>query len=247
MAGTRHSRGYFIAGIIFVMVLLFLVIKGDLLIKSFLSTSKALPVKAVQIDGVFVHLTKKKLADITGRICAGQNIATLDVNVLRQEILKEPWVAQVAVKKKMPDTLILSVVEHVPAAYWNENGIYDARTRSVFYPDLKNFDASLVRLGAFRDNLCADVYENAVTFVKIMSDSPYQMVELYLDNVHCYTITLDNGTKLILGRGSGECVQRLKRFLRSFARSGLDIDDVEYVDLRYDVGFAVGKKSASEN
>ena len=79
-----------------------------------------------------------------------------------------------------------------------------------------------------------------------MTDSPYQMIELYLDNVRCYTITLDNGTKLILGRGQKEGIERLKRFIRSFKHSGLDINDVEYVDLRYDVGFAVGKKSSSE-
>ena len=80
-----------------------------------------------------------------------------------------------------------------------------------------------------------------------MTDSPYQMIELYLDNVRCYTITLDNGTKLILGRGQKDGIERLKRFIRSFKHSGLDINDVEYVDLRYDVGFAVGKKPASED
>lgn len=35
-------------------------------------------------------------------------------------------------KEKMPDTIVLSVIEHVPAAYWNDNGIYDARTKSIF-------------------------------------------------------------------------------------------------------------------
>ena len=249
MAGKRHSRGYFIAGIIFVVILLCLVVKGDLLIKHFLSQSNALPVRAVQIDGVFKQITKKRIADITGKVCAGQNIATLNVNILKAELLKEPWIAQVAVKKKMPDTLVLSVIEHVPAAYWGDEGIYDARTRSIFYPDLSSFSAPLVKLGAFRDSLCTDVYESAVSFVRAMTDSPFQMVELYLDNVRCYTITLDNGTRLILGRGSEECLERLNRFLRSFSRSGLDINDVDYVDLRYDVGFAVGKRkdSASDN
>jgi cell division protein FtsQ len=245
MAKSRHSRGYFIAGIIFLLILLCLVIKGDLLINHFLSQSNALPVKAVQIDGAFRQLTKKGIADVTGRVCAGRNIATLDVNILKQELMKNPWVAQVTIKKKMPDTLVLSVIEHVPAAYWNDAGIYDAKTKSIFYPDLTQFSQPLVKLGAFRDNLCNDVYESAVSFVRVMNNSPYQMVELYLDNVRCYTITLDNGTKLILGRSQKEGIERLKRFLRSFRYSGLNIDDVEYVDLRYDVGFAVGKKQSN--
>lgn len=80
-----------------------------------------------------------------------------------------------------------------------------------------------------------------------MNDSPYQMVALYLDKVRCYTITLDNGTRLILGRGQDKALNRLKRFIRSFSHTGLSIDDVDYVDLRYDVGFAVGKRDVNSN
>ena len=210
-----------------------------------MSQKDALPVRAVKIDGVFKQLTKKQIADVTGRVCAGQNIATLDLNVLKQTLLKEPWIAQVAIQKKMPDTLLLSVIEHVPAAYWNDEGLYDAKTKSIFYPDLSKFNQPLVKLGAFSDDFCQEVYESAVLFIRAMSNSRYQMVALYLDNVRSYTLTLDNGTLLILGRGQQKALTRLKRFLGALSHSGLNIDDVEYVDLRYDVGFAVGKKSQS--
>mgnify|MGYP006337361783 CR=1 FL=1 len=242
--GTQ-SRGYFIGGIIFVVILTFIVVKGDLLLNYVMSQKDALPVRAVKIDGVFKQLTKKQIADVTGRVCAGQNIATLDLNVLKQTLLKEPWIAQVAIQKKMPDTLLLSVIEHVPAAYWNDEGLCDAKTKSIFYPDLSKFNQPLVKLGAFSDDFCQEVYESAVLFIRAMSNSRYQMVALYLDNVRSYTLTLDNGTLLILGRGQKKALTRLKRFLEAFSHSGLNIDDVEYVDLRYDVGFAVGKKSQS--
>ena len=136
MAGSRQTRGYFIAGVLFLLVLLIAIVKSDYIIQNTLSKTGALPVRAVKIDGVFRQITRKGIADVTGRVCAGQNIATLDTNVLKTELMKNPWVAQVAVKKKMPDTIVLSVIEHVPAAYWNDNGIYDARTKSIFYPDL---------------------------------------------------------------------------------------------------------------
>ena len=239
MAGSRQTRGYFIAGALFLLVLLIAIVKSDYIIQNTLSKTK--------IDGVFRQITRKGIADVTGRVCAGQNIATLDTNVLKTELMKNPWVAQVAVKKKMPDTIVLSVIEHVPAAYWNDNGIYDARTKSIFYPDLSQFSQPLVKLGAFRDNLCNEVYDSAVLFIRAMNDSPYQMVALYLDKVRCYTITLDNGTRLILGRGQDKALNRLKRFIRSFSHTGLSIDDVDYVDLRYDVGFAVGKRDANSN
>ncbi|NLK85048.1 MAG: FtsQ-type POTRA domain-containing protein [Aeromonadales bacterium] len=244
MAKGKHSRAYVIGGIIFLLILTFIVVKGDMFINYTMSRKDALPVRAVKIDGAFKQLTKKRIADITGRLCAGQNIATLDLNVLKQALLQEPWVAQVAIKKKMPDTLLLSVIEHVPAAYWNDNGLYDAKTKSIFYPDLTMFNQPLVKLGAFRDNLCTEVYDSAVLFIRAMNNSPYQMIALYLDNVRCYTITLDNGTLLILGRGQQKALTRLNRFIQSFGHLGLSLNDVAYVDLRYDVGFAVGKKQA---
>lgn len=242
MAKGKHSRLYVIGGIIFFMILSVLVVKGDLLINYVMSQKGTLPVRAVKIDGAFKQLTKKNIADITGRICAGQNIATLDLNVLKQALMQDPWVAQVAIKKQMPDTLLLSVIEHIPAAYWNDNGLYDAKSKSIFYPDLTQFNQSLVHLGAFDDSFCQEVYESAVLFIRAMDQSPYQMVDLFLDNVRCYTLTLDNGTTLILGRGQQKALTRLKRFISAFPHSGLNIDEIEYVDLRYDVGFAVGKK-----
>ena len=127
---------------------------------------------------------------------------------------------------------------------WNDETMY-TKTKSIFYPDLSKFNQPLVKLGAFSDDFCQEVYESAVLFIRAMSNSRYQMVALYLDNVRSYTLTLDNGTLLILGRGQQKALTRLKRFLEAFGHSGLNSDDVEYVDLRYDVGFAVGKKSQS--
>ena len=109
----KLSRGYFIGGIIFATLLIFAVIKGDLLLTQLLSKDDMLPVRAVQIDGALQQLTRKQVADLTGKVCAGENIATLDLSLLQKTLQEEPWVAQVAIKKKMPDTLIVSIVEHM--------------------------------------------------------------------------------------------------------------------------------------
>lgn len=242
MVRRGQSRGRFIAGVIFLITLLGLAVWGNSSLRSLLSDPRLLPVRSVRIDGVLTQLTRRGLADIAGRICAGKNIVTLDLEELTGVIRRDPWVAQVMVKKRMPDTLVISLVEHVPAAYWNDNGLYDARAQAVFYPDLSNFKESLVRLGAFRDNLAPEVYKSAVSFIRTMEGSRFQLVQLYLDKVRCYTLTLQNGTRLILGRNPEQARQRLERFLASFDKTGLKINEVEYVDLRYDVGFAVGPR-----
>lgn len=97
--GTQ-SRGYFIGGIIFVVILTFIVVKGDLLLNYVMSQKDALPVRAVKIDGVFKQLTKKQIADVTGRVCAGQNIATLDLNVLNRLYLKSLGLHKLLFKRR---------------------------------------------------------------------------------------------------------------------------------------------------
>ena len=61
----KLSRGYFIGGIIFATLLIFAVIKGDLLLTQLLSKDDMLPVRAVQIDGALQQLTRKQVADLT--------------------------------------------------------------------------------------------------------------------------------------------------------------------------------------
>ena len=245
MMRKSQSRAHFIGGLLFMLVIGLILYEGVSRLVTSLQSDDALPVKAVKIDGAFSQLSRRYIAELAGKVAGGRNIASLDTAVLERRLYEEPWVAQAVVERQMPDTLLISVVEHVPAAYWNERGLYDARTKTVFYPDLKNFSQSLVKLGAFRDNLAPEVYKNAVAFIKILSESSYQMVELYMDQVRCYNLTLSNGTRLILGQDPEVCEERLRRFLQAFPETGLKIDEVAYADLRYDVGFAIGRGAGS--
>ena len=243
----KHRAGArFIVGTVFVLLVAYGLWHFNSELSSFLESGKSLPVRALRIDGVLTHVTKRQVADLVGHAAGGRNITSVDTSELREALLAEPWIARAAVHRKMPDTLVVSLVEHVPAAYWNNDGLYDAQNQEIFKPDLRSFSEPLVRLGAYRDNLAPEVYESAVTFIRILEPSRYHMVALYLDQVRCYTITLSGGTKLILGRGREKSAQRLERLLKSLPLTDINLADVSYVDLRYDVGFAVGPLKDSQ-
>lgn len=243
---VHQTRIHLIAGAVFAVAVICLLWNFNAVLGTFLESGKAMPVKSVSIDGALTRVTKREIADLVGRNAGGRNIAQVDPNELREALLQNPWIARAVVRKKMPDTIVVSVVEHVPAAYWNDDGLYDAKNQEIFRPDLNGFNDPLVRLGAFRDNLAPEVYQSAVDYIRIMQGSPYHMVRLYLDQVRCYVMTLSSGTRIILGRGRELGGERLQRLLRALPQSGIKLDDVSYVDLRYDVGFAVGPlKSAT--
>ncbi|MBO8415092.1 MAG: FtsQ-type POTRA domain-containing protein [Proteobacteria bacterium] len=248
MAGRTQSRGRFAAGLIFCLAVISFVIFIDLKLKDLLFRDDLLPVRAVVVDGALKQLEPKEIADIAGRLCAGHNIAALDTRPLQRALLQLPWTARVLVRKRMPDTLVISVVEHVPAAYWNTSGLYDARMQQVFYPDLQRFSEPLVRLSAERDNLAPEVYNKAVHFMRALSAYNLQMTEVSLDNIRCFRIRLAGGTVLILGRDNERQVvqSRLQRFLKAQRAGSFNLNEAEYVDLRYDVGFAVKKRSQEQ-
>lgn len=244
----KVSRGRFAAGLLFFVAVAALVLLLDLRLARELHREGSLPVRAVVIDGALRHISRREVADIAGALCAGRNIAALDTDPLREALLQLPWAARVQVRKRMPDVLIISLVEHVPAAYWNDTGLYDAAAGQFFYPDLQQFSEPLVRLGAGRDELAPEVYARAVMFMRQLAAYNLTMTEVTLDNIRCFRIRLQNGTQLILGRDNEQQVvlQRLQRFLQAQAGGEFDLNSAEYVDLRYDTGFAVKKRSKKQ-
>lgn len=242
----HQTRFHLLAGLLFAAAIVFLLWNFNAILGSFLESGKAMPVRAVSIDGVLTHVTTREIADLVGRKAGGRNIASVESQEIRDALLEDPWISRAVVRKKMPDTIVVSVVEHVPAAYWNDSALYDAQNQEIFSPALAEFKEPLVRLGAFRDNLAPEVYQSAVEYIKILRGSSYHLVALYLDQVRCYTLTLSSGTRIILGRGRDKTIERLQRFLRALPQSGIKLDDVSYVDLRYDVGFATGPLKSSD-
>ena len=59
---------------------------------------------------------------------------------------------------------------------------------------------------------------------------------------------LSNGTELVLGRNNDNDIilRRLRRFVDVYRQTQMNLDEINYVDLRYDVGFAVNYKKESD-
>ena len=85
-------------------------------------------------------------------------------------------------------------------------------------------------------------------FIKELKRAPLQLVAVNLDNIRCYHVILSNGTELVLGRNNDNDIilRRLRRFVDVYRQTQMNLDEINYVDLRYDVGFAVNYKKESD-
>lgn len=246
MAARGLSRGALVMQCLFLAAVLLSSVAGALYLRAAVTAPARFQVRAVSVDSVPVRVTVREVADILGRHCAGRNLITLDMAPALEELSALPWVAKVTLAKHYPDTLVAHVSEHVPSALWRENGLFDARSRQVFYPG-GTPDFPLLRLMAPHDSEAPEIYDLAVSFMGTVREYRLQVVSVGRDGAGVITLTLSSGTRLILGRDNAQHVAgyRLRRFLEAARQSGLNFADLDYADLRYDSGFAVKVRETS--
>lgn len=244
----RRSRGSFILSLLVFLGFLFANYKAYELLVAYTTSSTTFPISRVVISGKLKYITQEEIATTVGKLAGGKNLVSYDISLLHNALVQMPWVSKVSVKKKMPDTIEVSLVEHFPSARWKSSGFYDAHTNSVFYPDMRNLNLALVTLSAPHDSLAGELYTHAYKFIELSSKSPYIIKEVHLDAARGYRVLIDGDVWLILGRESSPNLplMRLQRFILAFSQTKLKLSDVEYVDLRYDNGFAVGERPKSD-
>ena len=75
-----------------------------------------LSVRNIQIDGI-QHMDRLTVASILGD---QQTVAMplLDLQAIRKQLLTQPWVEDARVSRRLPDTLLVDIVERKPVAIW---------------------------------------------------------------------------------------------------------------------------------
>lgn len=226
---------------IFLLLCLLFALFIDYALYNKLITNQALGVSKLVLNGNYIHVDKNEVIKSSSSLAAQKNIVLLDKQVVEKALMQIPWVQSASVIKQMPDILNITIKEHIASAYVNDDGLYDAQTRGVFYPNLNYFNKPLVKIRTQNIDLVPQIYDNAINFVNILKAHNFIVVEVLLDNIRCYRLKLSSGTWLILGRDDEKdtILRRLQRFTESFSYTGYNLEQVKYVDLRYDVGFAL--------
>lgn len=203
-----------------------------------LSDPKTLPVNKIRVHGAFVNVDEAMLHRAISGVIAG-GYFNVDVENVREVVEQLPWVEKASVRRVWPDTLSVSVIEQQPVAVANKTGLINSNG-DVFKPLSKVISKSL------------PVFEGNANSNKLMLSKYYEMNKLLesinreitylkLDARYAIELKLDNGLKIILGRGN--TMHRLERLTRIYQKVLLSrINDIEIIDLRYTNGMAIGWK-----
>lgn len=233
-AGTGVSSvGLFRAAVGVFAILL--VVIASVLATEWLSRPDVFPVRAVQFEGEFRHVTQAELAAAVEGTVQG-NFLWLDLDAVKTRAESLPWVYQAEVRRRWPRDLTVRITEQQLMARWNQSewvnqGMQAVRVSASDLP-------SAVPLLEGPVGTQAIAYERFQDFNRLLADTGLQLRKLTLTPRRTWELDLASGFVLVLDRDQPD--KKLERFARVYPRTLARASmPIRQVDLRYSNGFSV--------
>jgi len=196
------------------------------------------PIDAVVINGAFERVSAIQVEDALS-LHVQTGFLSADLRSMRAELLEIPWVANADVRRRWPGSIEVQISEERPAACWGKAGLLNVHGE-LFVDEALHVPAELPRLagpqGAERR-----VSEMFFAIEKRLEQRGMAAVALRLDRRGAWEVQLSSGIHVRLGASFVD--QRLDRFFEALDKViAAQAEQVEYVDMRYTNGFAIGWK-----
>lgn len=193
-----------------------------------------LPIKQISIIGEYQHIDKEQVDLIANEYIEG-NFFSINLDQTRHAFKKLAWVREIAIRKKFPDTLEVTIEEHKPIARWGRVGLVNS------YGEIFNA-ASQEELPSFigYETFVKEMTLKFMEMNKILSKELMQVGTITLSERLSWEVITDNQVRVILGKDN--IIKKLNLFTNNYQNilAGLK-NRIEYVDLRYKDGFSVKK------
>jgi cell division protein FtsQ len=205
---------------------------GAYQVARFLRTSPALAVRSIEVRGA----DRTEVSEIlrAGRLEEGMNIFAVHADVLRRRIEGLPWVRRVEAHRVIPDTVVVQLQEHIPAAVINLDGLYYVNlSGEVFKRVQKREGIDLPILTGitrkrFRDDpIRSRIHiKESLRLARLIQAFPclsrHRLAEVHFDELIGPSVILDPGAISIqLGDGSPEVLSDLCRVFDEVDRNGI--------------------------
>lgn len=229
-------------GVTFFVAVIIAILSFGIFLNKQLSAEESAPVTSIAIAGEMPYTTRADIEGAIEKVNLG-NFFNLDVNDVQKKVAMLPWVYSVSVRKKWPDELKIYVVDQKPIAHWNGDFLINVNGKA-FQADVQRLAK---KLPAFFGPEGSEqiALDNFINLNKLLDFSQLAIDELVLTERFAWQLILNDGITIDLGRDNR--VERIQRFMDIYPEIKLHKkqgQQVDYVDLRYDTGLAVGWKTS---
>ena len=200
---------------------------------------------AIQVQGDLTHNNAVTLrANVAHRLSG--NLFTLDLAAARTAFEGVPWVRKALVRREFPNRLNVQLQEHLPVAYWGDEGesLLLNTFGEVFEANLGDVEADKLPRLSGPQGQSAQLLAMYRQLLPVFEPLDAAIEQLELTDRGSWRVQLDSGTAMELGRGKAqEVLERTRRYVSTVSQATAlyhrKPDSVESADLRHGNGYAL--------
>lgn len=223
----RIVRGFIL------VALLILIVAGPYYGWQYLKRSTVFfTIDKVMVYGDIHYLPHDRVNELVKDV-VGKNLVGLDIKEYQDQILSEPWVKSVDLKRQWFHELDVYLTEQQPVAIWNNTEMLNSEGEIFSPKDIPAYDWVYL---TGQDEDSKEILQFYHKVAPQLEANGFKVKEIILDDQDSWSILLDGDLLLIMG--TEELDERLSRFLRQLPDQNV-LDAISHIDFRYRNGFSV--------
>lgn len=232
-------------GLLFLIALIYALQNSYVKLRDWLTDEQSLPLSALILTGSLEHITSSDVRTVLNAQQNRLNFFTLEITEIQSQLEDQPWVYSASIRKQWPDTLKIHIVEQSISAIWNDSALLN-KAGEVIEASPEGIAQQYVYLYGQND-LSDQVLNTYREINQLLKVNQFKIVSLSNDQRNSTDIVLDKGFSLRLGKE--QKLDRIQRFLSVFPmlEKKYDMETIDYLDLRYDTGLAIGWKKVDND
>lgn len=189
------------------------------------------PLKQVVVEGNLQHLNGDHIRKLA-QVQEGINLFRINMFEVQQRLSREPWVAEVTVRRKLPGTLWLFVTERKPVALMVDEGMQYMDAMGATFPVSTGAIEEVPVLTGFAKS-SPEERQLAMALIETYQSEPISdmlgLSEVHLDPAQGYSIVA--GSQAVqLRLGWGDFSEKLKRLGMAWSAVSARDAHPSYVD-----------------
>ncbi|HZR24211.1 MAG TPA: FtsQ-type POTRA domain-containing protein [Vicinamibacterales bacterium] len=173
----------------------------------------------------------------------GESVLFADLDAWRKRLLASPWVRDAALRRSLPSTIEVAVLEKAPIGVGRVNGeLYLVDDRGViidqFGPQYADLDLPIIdglagQGDSMVDESRAELAARVIAAAKSKPSLAKRISQIDVSDLHNASVILA-GDPAVLELGDDQFASRLESYVGLSAALRERVADIDYVDLRFD-------------